>query len=354
MGTKAPWAILLCKFKSAPPGTVMINPNLDFKAVCEKFFTNPNAGFNAVRFFADMSHQKLDLSSSKVFGWYEVNASISNYNAQGDPVIDNNQTTQDDIVRMAKQAAKDAGVDISSFTGVVVIMNIATGWAQGGWYSGLPPNGNMAADWRRVDARNPDGTKGAAGTGGGNGVEVFGQELGHGFGLHHSRKNGDPNDYQDQWDIMSTLNAHSAPDNDYGARGPGLNAWNMRSRSWLDETRVWHAPAGGFVHRIQLRPLHRTDLPGMLAAELPPLNTTGGFPQFLVEFRKNENWDSGIPRPCVLIHRFEVDGGGPLGGFMNAHSYIMPGTNGNYDLVDGDVFAPGTGSGPLPKLTIIK
>ena len=100
MTTKAPWAILLCKFKSAPPGTVMINPNLDFKSVCQKFFTNPNAGFNAVKFFADMSHQKLDLSGSKVFGWYEVNASISNYNAAGDPVIDNNSAALDLVGRV--------------------------------------------------------------------------------------------------------------------------------------------------------------------------------------------------------------------------------------------------------------
>jgi hypothetical protein len=44
--------------------------------------------------------------------------------------------------------------------------------------------------------------------------------MGHGFGLNHSRKDGSDVDYQDQWDIMSTIgNAFSTSDNDYGARG---------------------------------------------------------------------------------------------------------------------------------------
>jgi hypothetical protein len=352
MATKTPWAILLCKFKNSPPGTTHIDPAFDFISLCKRFFTNPNANFNAVKFFTDMSHQKIDISSSQVSGWYVLNASITGFNAAGDPILD---ATQDAIVSMAKQAAQDAGVPITTFTGAVVIMDIATGWAQGGSYSGLKPIGCMASDWRRVDGRNADSTKGAAGIGGGNGTEIFGQEMGHGFGLDHSRKDGSTDDYQDAWDIMSTAAiTHAAPDNEYGARGPGMNAWNMRGRGWLDETRVWHSPNGAFDQKIQLRPLHRHDLQGFLAAELPPMNETDGFPKYLVEFRKKEGWDSGIPRSCILVHRFEVSGGGSLKGFINSRSYIMPGTNGNYDLVDGEEFNPGTGSGPFPKLKVIK
>ena len=60
--------------------------------------------------------------------------------------------------------------------------------------------------------------------------------MGHGYGLDHSRRDGADADYQEPWDIMSTLAAYSAPDPDYANRGPGLNAWNMRGRGWLDET----------------------------------------------------------------------------------------------------------------------
>src|SRR5437868_5226455 len=60
------WAVLLCKFKDNQSETPVPN----FRTVCERFFTTPGAGFNAVQFFSDMSHGSLDLSGSKVFGWF--------------------------------------------------------------------------------------------------------------------------------------------------------------------------------------------------------------------------------------------------------------------------------------------
>lgn len=348
--TNAPWAVLLCKLKNyatEPPAVAPVPP---FRTACASFFTDPNAGFNAVRFFSDMSHGKLDLSGSQVLGWYTIDVSLTGYTQVGDPILDK---TQDEAMALAKQAAKDAGVDISQFVATVLIMNLATGWAQGGAYSGLAPTGGMAADWRRVDGRNFDGTRGMPAPGG-NGTEVFGQEMGHGFGLGHSRMNGSDTDYQDAWDIMSTLGAFGAADADYGARGPGMNAWNMRGRGWLDESRVWHCPNGDFSEQIQLRPLHRRDLPGYLAAELPPLNDTLGFPRYLVEYRKSENWDIGIPRSCILVHRYQ---GLPVGDTdINAetklnHSYIMAGSGGQNDLVANDLFEDNTG--PFSRLRVL-
>jgi hypothetical protein len=63
----------------------------------------------------------------------------------------------------------------------------------------------------------------------------------HGYGLDHSRADGSSADYKDPWDTMSSgvSLANMAPDPNYTAVGPGLNAWNMRSRGWLDDNRVW-------------------------------------------------------------------------------------------------------------------
>ncbi len=62
-----------------------------------------------------------------------------------------------------------------------------------------------------------------------------------------------------------------------------------------------------------------------------------------MEFRIKEEWDAGIPRSAVLVHRFltaaQDNDGWP-------HSYIMSGASGNQDLVEGDVFAPWVGGGP--------
>jgi len=142
--------------------------------------------------------------------------------------------------------------------------------------------------------------------------------MGHVYGLMHSRIDGSTADYQDPWDIMSAANVYSASDQEFTLIGPGLNAWNMRSRGWLDESRICKL-SGNFDQTIKLRPLVRHDLSGFLAAEIP-----GGY---LIEFRVQEGWDGGIARPAVLIHRF--DGG---------NSYLMRANSGSSDLVAGDSF----------------
>jgi hypothetical protein len=150
--------------------------------------------------------------------------------------------------------------------------------------------------------------------------------MGHGYGLDHARRQGSQDDYQDPWDVMSTAAWPSmqADSPDWGSQsvGPGLNAWNMRARGWLDESRVWKPPpAVSWDTTVTLRPLHRRDLPGQLAAELG---------EYLVELRVPERWDAAIPRACVLVHRFEDN-----------RSYVMPGASGNLDLVEGDRFTVG-------------
>src|SRR5215471_10211093 len=61
---------------------------------------------------------------------------------------------------------------------------------------------------------------------------------------------------------------YNAPDREFTRIGPGLNAWNMKSRGWLDESRVWSGSGHAGDTTIKLRPHVRRDLPGLLAAEL--------------------------------------------------------------------------------------
>ena len=100
--------------------------------------------------------------------------------------------------------------------------------------------------------------------------------------------------------------------------GPGLNAANMVGRGWLDKSRVWSTNNESFDTVVTLRPLHRRDLPGFLAARLG---------RYLVEFRIQERWDAAIDRAAVLIHRFDDN-----------QSYLMSARNGDQDLVAGSVF----------------
>src|SRR4029434_2255811 len=144
----------------------------------------------------------------------------------------------------------------------------------------------------------------------------------------HSRIDGSMADYMDPWDIMSgAANVYKMHDQEFKQIGPGLNASNMRSRGWLDESRVWKGAGNSFDETVILRPLVRQDLSGFLAAEIPD--------GYLVEFRVPEGWDGAIPRAAVLIHRFEDD-----------HSYLMPGNLGSSDLIVGDSFGDPEPAGP--------
>ena len=176
------------------------------------------------------------------------------------------------------------------------------------------------------DGRWPDDTAGPGMSS--MSPSLLGQEMGHVYGLAHSRADGSTEDYMDAWDVMSNAARFMGPhpkftDLDKRARpvfrlGPGLNAANMASRGWLDESRVWSTSNETFDTVVTLRPLHRRDLPGFLAARLG---------KFLVEFRIKEGWDAGLDRAAVLIHRFDDN-----------QSYLMSANNGDQDLVAGSIF----------------
>lgn len=245
-----------------------------------------------VDFFRDVSHGNLDLSDSRVFGWYTLNMKRSDYTGLAG---------RSDLINRARQAAAANGDDLAAYVSVVVCLNVPTDLFGGGQ--------GAVCDNLSTQPR------------------LLGQEMGHFYGLDHSRAqtiqpcgNDSSIDYKDFWDVMSTAGcAFSAPHPRYNLIGPGLNAANMASQGWLDEARVWKMNNNGsFDTIVQLRPLHRRDLPGYLAARLG---------EYLVEFRTKESWDAAIPRPAVLIHRFEDN-----------HSYIMSANNGEQDLVVGSVF----------------
>ena len=122
---------------------------------------------------------------------------------------------------------------------------------------------------------------------------------------------------------MSTADLFMSPDPTYGFIGPGMNAANMDGRGWLDPSRVWTGTAETFSTVIQLRPLHRRDLPGVLVARLD---------EYFVEFRVTESWDANIPSAVVLIHRYDT---------WEDISYLMSGTEGQQGLGTGDVFEYG-------------
>lgn len=292
LGTPSPWAVLLVKFSDDPES----NPDT---AIYERLFTDSGSGSNNMpEFFADMSHGRLNLARSKVFGWYTLAVKRSKYVGNLSPVPAG-KIDRGGLAAAARAVATANGVNLADFSGVVVSAYGATDLC--GWVGGM----TALCDQNSLQP------------------SLLGQEMGHGYGLDHARLNGSPADYQDPWDVMSTAAwpAYEQPDPDYTRIGPGLNAWCMRSRGWLDEARVWSGSAGVDAV-ITLRPLHRPEFAGYLAAQLG---------QYLVELRVPEQWDSSIGDACVLVHRFEDN-----------HSYLMPAKDGSQSLTTGDVFESGS------------
>jgi hypothetical protein len=257
----------------------------------EELFTASGVGkYNMVEFFRDCSHGRADLSGSKVFGWLDLPMKRSDYTGDG-----TNPAGRDALVAAAIDAGeKHSGFRRADFFNVVVVPNQPTDL-----FGGF---GGVVAD----DGRYP-----------GNGMSglspsLLGQEMGHGYGLEHSRIDGSADDYKDQWDVMSTRSALMAPHPFFTERdlrgnpifliGPGLNAANMDAVGWLDHSRVYGLDPYAMAGSVTLRPLHRLDLPGWLCARV------GGY---YFEFRMNEGWDAGLHRPVVLVHDY-VDG----------HSYL--------------------------------
>jgi hypothetical protein len=309
------WAILLLKFKddNVPP------PAPDFY---ERLFTKKGAGtMNMVRYFHDVSHGRVDLGNSQVFwhidpqnpetiDWLTIDGLRSDYvgNVE-EKAVPAGKFNRSGLKELGKQAATASGVSLGDFDGIV--------YSFAGNVDLFGSLGRMAAVCDTASLI----------------PGLLGQEMGHGYGLDHSRADGSGDDYKDPWDIMSTgvSRANMAPDPNYTAVGPGLNAWNMRSRGWLDESRVWKPLFKSFEKQdLELRPLHRHDLPGYLAAELGP---------YLVEYRVAESWDAGIPGgSCVLVHRFADNHSylvGPPATFVN----FLP--SGRHGMKAGELFQIG-------------
>ena len=286
MTLQTPWAILLCRWSDMLKVTKKRN-------FFEQMFTASGRGTdNMVDFFDVMSHGKIDIGGSQVFGWLTLPKKRSDYTGSGA-----NPQGRHELISWAKQAATDVGINLNNFFNVVICMN-ATPTLGTDLFGG---RGGVVCDTNTLHG------------------SAIGQEMGHGYGLDHSREDGSTVDYRDRWDVMSTWDScFMQPHPDYVLIGPGLNAANMAGRGWLDESRVWTSGSTSYNTSITLRPLHRPDLPGYLAARL------GGY---FVEFRLKDRWDAAIPRSAVLIHRFDDN-----------RSYLMSANDGQQDLIAGNTF----------------
>ncbi|QJR12074.1 hypothetical protein DSM104443_03157 [Usitatibacter rugosus] len=256
---KTSWAIVLCKFKDIPAEPFTVKD-------AEIFFTEAGKGQGMMfDFWRDMSFGKVDLTGSKVFGWFDLPLTFDEFNKLGGEP----PAGRDEKLELCRKAAK--GVKLDDFYGTVVVWN--------------DDRGEFWGTTKRV-ALTPSSLVPAA----------AGHEMGHGYGMNHSM--GWPRIvYGDPWDTMSFARVHTFMGSG-GKSGPGLNASYRALLEWLDPRRIVDVTPGP-LRAVRLDSVSfeaGTDM-HMARIRLTPDEHLD------VELRTQDGWDAGIPEPVVLVHR---------------------------------------------------
>lgn len=293
-----PWAIVLCRFSDVPTTT---RP----REYYEDLLTRSGTG-GLADYWRAVSHNALDVTGSRVFGWFDMSHASSELAALTFP------GDRWKPVQWGVEAAQAHGVSLGAFKSVLIVQNA-------GRDHGAAGNGIL------IVHKDPGLCE----------LGFIAHEMGHGFGLPHSWSANPDTGYGDGWDLMSfATTTFQFPIVFQGAAGEatvGLNARNLEALGALPPGRTWSPPGPDFSAEVLLEPLNQPPIGnrGVLIASIPstatrPARLSGS--EFTIEFRRKSGWDQGIPRDAVLVHERRTDG----------LSYLQP-TSGS-DFVRGGEF----------------
>jgi hypothetical protein len=282
-----PWAILLCKFSDVPAEP---QPPQYYS---ELYTANGTGG--VCDYWRTVTCGTLDLSDSRVFGWFGMNHASSEVHSLVFP------GERWKLVQWGIDAAQANGVDVSPFRSVLVVHNY-------GVDHGFAGNGVVIVH-------------------GDPAVCEFGficHEMGHGHGLPHSWAANPDFQYGDGWDVMSfattTFQFPITFNGTQGAATVGLNARNLEALGAVPAGRTWEPAGPDFSAALTLDPLNQPLLGshGQLMARIPPSATRPARPSqstYLVEFHRKAGWDQAIPQDAVSVREVRANG----------NSYLQPG-----------------------------
>jgi hypothetical protein len=274
-----PWAIVLCKWSDKPTETRPAQYYVDF-------YTRNGLG-GVCDYWRTVSAHALDLTRSRVFGWFSMNhasTELSQLHFPGD---------RNTLVQWGLDTAQANGVNLSTFNRTLVVHNY-------GVDHGAAGNGVLIVH-------------------GDPAVCEFGficHEMGHGFGLPHSFA-ADPDwEYGDGWDVMSFATTtplfQIAFQGSTGWATVGVNARNLDALGALPAGRAWSPAGNDFSEAVTLDPLNQPPMGnhGYLVARIPPTATNPPRPsgsRYELEFHHRAGWDRVVAQDAVLVHEVRTN-----------------------------------------------
>src|SRR5262249_29909850 len=230
------------------------------------------------------THGSLDLSGSKVFGWFQMNHATSEVSRL---VFPGGRST---LVQWGRDAAAANGVNLATYDNLLVVHNFGVD------HGALAVGGPVVI----VD-QDPNLCE----------YGFICHEMGHGHGLPHSFAANPDVEYGDGWDLMSfATTTFQFPIAFQGATGlatVGLNARNLQALNAVPAHRLWARQAADFSEQVALQPLNQPPYGnrGNLVAKVPPGASRPARPNgssYTVEFPRKAGWDRAIPRDAVTVH----------------------------------------------------
>jgi hypothetical protein len=282
------WAILLCRF--ADIQTIPQQPEY----YADLLATNGMGG--VADYWRAVSGNGLDLTASRVFGWFNLNHTTAEYEALVNQLHSGSRGA---VVQWARAAARAAAVDLTPYRNVLTVMNHKTPIHDHGAVS-------VPGDVLILHA--------------GSTTCEFGficHEMGHGMGLPHSWSATPDFEYGDGWDLMSfattTFQYPIVFQGSTGVATVGLNARNVEALGVVSPRRVWRPPGPDFSEAVVLGPLNQSPLgnQGPLIIKIPADATTPTRPSgstWTVEFRRKAGWDQSIPEDSVSVREVRLNG----------------------------------------------
>lgn len=273
-----PWVSILCKFAddSSEPKPL---------SFFEEMYANRYPLLD--HYWRELSYGAITLSGSIARGWYTLPKPKSYYyydRGTGYPEHDFQRLVEDCT------AAADADVYFPDYVGVNIFWNTwLSAWSFGGSFP-LTRDG-VSRNWR-MTWLDPClwGTTIA-------GIE---HEMGHGFGLPHSKSILAAN----YWDVMSVPPGwNPVTDPIYGRVGIHTIAYHKDILGWIPANQIYEIDSGN-LKTLTLEQLAIPQTNNYKMIRIPIAGSTTQF--YTVEARRRVGYDYGVQRQAVIIHNVDI------------------------------------------------